>query len=383
MSQVSKLAGPRADTRGEEHHRAMGERLVAWYREHGREMPWRKDPRDPYAVWISEVMLQQTRVVSVAPYYERFLAQFPNVHALARARLDDVLAAWSGLGYYRRARGLHAAALQIVSRFAGRIPATVEELMSLPGVGRYTASAIASLAYGAPVAVVDGNVSRVVARILALREPIDDRRTRRLIESCADAMLARDAPGAFNEAMMDLGATVCTPRDPACPGCPLRGGCEAFARSLQGEVPVMPPRRASPRVRSCALVVLRGNDVLVARRRSPGQFGGMWEPPRIDGGRSAARRSLLAGAVGARHWTDCGVIEHVLTHRVLAVQVLCARVGRAEEVAIEALPGDYDRAEWCEMGKLGERGVSVLARRVIALATSSTGATGVERSGAT
>ncbi len=383
MSHVSRSGGPGATPQGEARHRVLGERVVAWYREHGRGMPWRKEPRDPYAVWVSEVMLQQTRVVSVAPYYERFLAQFPDVHALARARLDDVLAAWSGLGYYRRARALHAAALQVVSRFGGRIPTTVEDLMSLPGVGRYTASAIASLAYGVPIAVVDGNVSRVVARVLALREPIDDRRARRLIESCASAMLARDAPGAFNESMMDLGATVCTPRDPACSGCPLRDGCESFARNLQGEVPVMPPRRATPRVRSCALVVLSGNDVLLARRRSAGQFGGMWEPPRIDGGISAARRSVLAGAVGARRWTDCGVVEHGLTHRVLTVRVLCARIGRAQAVSIEALPEDYDRAQWCERDKLGERGVSVLARRVLALATSVTGGREVDRAGAT
>ena len=213
-------------------------RLLAWYRRHQRQLPWRDDP-SPYRVWVSEIMLQQTRVVAVQPYFARFLDRFPSLKSLAAADQEEVLKVWEGLGYYSRARNLHRAARQVVAERGGRMPATSVELAELPGVGPYTAAAIASIAFGEATPVVDGNVLRVVARHRAWREDIAAVRTRnRVRASLEEAIAVSGDPSSFNQAMMELGALVCTPRQPQCGVCPLAGDCRALAEDLVAELPV-------------------------------------------------------------------------------------------------------------------------------------------------
>jgi A/G-specific adenine glycosylase len=250
-------------------------KLLAWYRRRGRDLPWRRTD-DPYAIWVSEIMLQQTRVAAVVPYYERFLARFPDVATLARARIDTVLAHWSGLGYYRRARFLHAAARRVARE---GFPRTAADWRDLPGVGAYTAAAVASIAFGEPVAVVDGNVERVLCRMEAADLP------KRAVRDLAQEWLAPRAPGDFNQAMMELGATVCTPRAPDCARCPVRRFCA-------GQGDRFPSPRARPRPveeRRAVGFATRDGKVFLRRRDGSGLLAGMWDlPPARANGRARA-----------------------------------------------------------------------------------------------
>ena len=230
---------------GDEKIRAIQAGLQGWWRRAGRKLPWRLR-RDPYAIWVSEIMLQQTRVATVTGYYDRFLTRFPTVRDLADAPLSAVLKAWEGMGYYSRARNLHAAAGMIVSDFGGELPRTVEQLRSLPGVGKYTAAAVASIAFGLDEPVVDGNVERVLARVFGIDENIKDAAGQKKLATLARQLVPPGKAGMMNEAMMDLGATVCTPRKPTCETCPLREQCVAFATGRQDELPVKPPKKAVP-----------------------------------------------------------------------------------------------------------------------------------------
>lgn len=260
---------------------ASRRRLLSWYRRRRRDLPWRRTG-DPYAIWVSEMMLQQTRVAAAIPYYERFLARFPDVHALARARIDDVLAVWSGLGYYRRARHLHEAS-KVVAK-AG-FPRTEAGWRELPGIGRYAAAAIASIAFGEKAAAVDGNVVRVLSRLHATTGPVD---------SLARAWLSPRRPGDHNQALMELGATVCTPRAPSCPRCPLSSSCAG-----RGDPASYPAPRARPKTREERLnvaVILRAGKVQLFRRGPDGLLAGMWElPPAAPRGEPLAvvRHSVL------------------------------------------------------------------------------------------
>lgn len=246
-----------------------------------RDLPWRAEPRDPYRVWISEVMLQQTQAATVAPYFIRFIHQFPNIEALASAALDEVLKAWEGMGYYGRARNLHRAAHLIVAEHGGQLPRTVKELVKLPGVGRYTAGAIASIAFGEKAPVLDGNVKRVLCRLFAI---LDDPRApaaeKRLWE-LAGSLLPREAAraGAFNEAMMELGATVCTPRSPDCGQCPLKAHCRAHEQGIVESVPVKAARKLLPHYDVTAAVIRKRGKVLITQRPPASMLGGLWEFP--------------------------------------------------------------------------------------------------------
>ena len=258
--------------------RSFRRALLAWYRANARDMPWRRTT-DPYAIWLSEIMLQQTRVDQGTPYYERFIATFPNVHALARASEDRVLKLWEGLGYYSRARNLHRAAKIVSSEYAGTFPQSAEQLQTLPGVGRYTAGAIASIAFGERVPVLDGNVIRVLSRVFNIEACTDEPKVRdQLWEIAATLVPARD-PGDFNQVMMELGARVCTPNAPLCAQCPVQKHCCARAKGVESQRPVRRKKSETPRREMVAAAIKRDGKYLMAKRPASGLLGGMWEFP--------------------------------------------------------------------------------------------------------
>lgn len=270
---------------------------MAWYRKHRRDLPWRRT-KDPYRIWVSEVMLQQTQVVTATPFYGAFIERFPDVGSLARAPLAAVLSAWSGLGYYRRARNLHAAAQQMVRDHAGLVPGDPGAFGELPGVGRYTVGAVLSIAFDRSLPVLDGNVARVLARIEGLPVSVRDPRGARTLWDRAEALMPAREPGDWNQALMELGATVCTPRAPSCPNCPVRRSCRAFAEGCPEAYPAAIPRPNSIKVRRAAALLVRGGRVWVVRRDAPVNEG-LWEPPSVELAESAeagpALRALLRG----------------------------------------------------------------------------------------
>ncbi len=343
--------------------RVLREALLDWFSHHARELPWRVEPRDPYAVWVSEIMLQQTRVATVIPYFERFMTRFPTVESLARAPVDDVLAAWSGLGYYRRARAMHAAARQIVEGGQAALPSDYEALLRLSGIGHYTAAAIASIAFGQPVAVVDGNVVRVLARLSDDGEPMDTTSARKRIQSLADRLVDPDRPGLFNEAMMELGAVVCTPRSPSCGDCPWRKRCRGLRAGRAEQLPVMQGREASPRVFLEAFVIVQHDQVLLCRRRAQGLFGGLWEPPMAEAGDASSR--AIEEVVGCKGRRVKGKVVHVLTHRVLEVRVTRWLVNPRGVPSDVPFADVYDQVRWVGDDERHQLGMSSLAGKVL------------------
>lgn len=284
---------------GLEWKRAAGA-LLSWYRLHGRALPWRSSA-DPYAVLVSEFMLQQTRVETVIPYYERFLARFPTLEALAAAPLEQVLAAWEGLGYYRRARHLHAAAQVLVDVHGGRLPGDLAALRRLPGVGPYTAAALASIVYGRPVPALDGNIIRVMARILTEGGDVTRAATRRALAQGVAALQAHGHPGHINQALMELGAILCRPRSPGCARCPLQAVCRAFQAGDPEDFPARTARAPRPtEARAAALLVVCGRGVVLEQRPAHGLLAGLWELPAVVGhgppaAAALARRFAAAG----------------------------------------------------------------------------------------
>jgi A/G-specific adenine glycosylase len=259
-------------------------RLLAWFALRKRDLPWRRS-RDPYRIWVSEIMLQQTRVAAVIPYFEKFVAKFPTLHSLARARAETVLGCWAGLGYYSRARNLHRAAKEIAARHDGHFPRGHEATLALPGVGRYTAAAVLSIAYDQPLAVLDGNVARVLARLGAVRSDLRAPAQWRELEVAAQELLARKAPGDWNQAMMELGATVCTPKSPRCGECPAAPWCEARKLGIAGQLPEPRRKRTTEYVTLAAAVLLdpQGRTLLVRQLAGDGAlFSRMWQFPALE-----------------------------------------------------------------------------------------------------
>ncbi len=341
--------------------------LLAWYRAEKRDLPWRRT-RDPYAIWISETMLQQTRVEAVIPYYERFLARFPDVGTLATADLDDVLSQWAGLGYYSRARNLKRAAEDVVNRFGGRVPDGVDALRELPGVGRYTAGAIASIAFDHPAPIVDGNVARVLARVLGLREPIESSAVKARLWAAAEHLAEGPAPGDLNQALMELGARICVPRAPRCDECPVSRFCDARAAGDAESLPLRAPRRAPKRVHAVAALVLRGGKALAVQRPAKGLLGGLWELP---GGEAPAReRSAAAVAELLRVRTGLvveklerlGEVEHLFTHRTLRMRVF-AGAATGGRVRLDG----WDRHKWLAPGDFDSVPCGNLTKKALAL----------------
>ena len=337
--------------------------LLAWFAREARDLAWRRT-QDPYAVWISEAMLQQTRVEVVEPFFARFLARFPSVEALARAPEDDVVAAWSGLGHYRRARAQRAAAAALVVRHGGRFPDTPAEARALPGVGPYTAGAVLSIAYGVRAPVFDGNVARVFARWFALEQPLGSPALARELWSRAEALLppagaaAAEGPGAWNQAVMELGALVCLPRAPRCDVCPVARHCAARAAGRELELPRRAARRAPVDVRLEVALVARGASILLERRPAEGRMAGMWELPTREVPGPLGR---LAGLWPAefrpelRELHACGEVAHTITHHRIRARV------RAAELAAPAPPG----TAWAGVAEAGELALSGMARKIL------------------
>ncbi len=310
----------------------MGElsrRLLEWYERQGRRLPWR-GVDDPYAVWVSEIMLQQTRVEAVIPYFERWMKRFPTLSALAEASEQEVLSAWEGLGYYSRARNLWRAARQVVAEYGGRLPEDPAALQKLPGIGRYTAAAIASIAFGRDVPTLDGNLRRVFARLFDVDAPADLPAGEAILWSLAEENLPPGRAGDYNQALMDLGATICLPRKPRCPACPLAGLCRARAAGTQEARPVLKPKKETPHYLVTAAVLRRDGKVLLAQRPRSGLLGGLWEFPggKVQPGESLADglRREIREELGAdiRVGEELGVYRHAYTHfRITLHAFLC------------------------------------------------------------
>jgi A/G-specific adenine glycosylase len=340
--------------------RAISRRLLAWFSRSARRMDWR-ETGDPYRIWVSEIMLQQTRVEAVTPYDRRFVSAFPTLRALAESSPDEVLKLWEGLGYYSRARNLHRAAKIVALTHGGRVPADPEAFRALPGVGPYTCAAVMSIAFDRDMAVVDGNVKRVLARLFALAAP-----SPRDFDALAAALLPRGTAALHNQAMMELGARICTPRSPSCPDCPLGRVCRAWAA---GEPEAYPPRRTRPAVphrRFAVGLVLKRGEVLVDRRPPGGLLGGLWEFPRVElDGEGDAQARLAAGlrqALGeaVRATERLPDVTHAYSHfRVTLEPWLCERT-RGATRAREGQP-----TRWIAVDRLEELPMSTADRKLM------------------
>lgn len=377
MTLPHRARSPRPASRGGTETR-IRRSLLHWFRKHRRPLPWRATS-DPYRVWVSEVMLQQTQVAAAVPYYERFLRAFPTVQDLARAPFERVLQLWSGLGYYRRARHLHAAARTVVARFGGKFPATVDEARQLPGVGEYTAAAVLSIAYGVPLAVLDGNVARVVARLEARAGSLAQPAFRRAIEARIATLLPARHPGDFNQALMELGQTVCLPRAPRCPVCPLRGWCRARNTANPEAFPSPRPRRPKEESHLATALIFRatarrpsgrrasGNgSVLVVRGLAGGLMADLWNFPSAFGASATEARDRLEDGLHdisgnpVQLGPELARLVHHVTYREIQVKVY------------GAFPSAWhaNGFRWLNLSSFRSAAVSQLARKIAGAAAS-------------
>jgi A/G-specific adenine glycosylase len=346
--------------------------LLAWYARSGRhDLPWRGGRATPYAILVSEFMLQQTTVATVIPYYDKFLKTFPTVQKLAKANPERVLELWAGLGYYARARNLHAAAQKIVQEFGGQVPDTREGVESLPGVGRYTAGAILSLAFNKPEPVVDGNVVRVLARVYGVQDDVKDRATVERLWAIAWKLVPPDGARAFNSALMDFGATLCRPSGPDCLVCPFFAVCRARLEGRQEEIPWAAAARPRKEVHLVVGLVRRKNKWAMVRRPSGGLYGGLWEFPGtgVSGdqkGEDVLRRFLAGLGLTVRLTGKLETISHILSHRELRLHPwLCEDAGG--EDGLSPIP----EGGWFSAGEIKSMAVSSLTRRLAARAESA------------
>ena len=307
------------------------EALVAWYRDHKRDLPWRG--ATPYAIWVSEIMLQQTQVATVIPFFLKFMERFPTVEALAEAPLEEMLKYWAGLGYYARARNLHRAAQMVTERFGGELPQTAEEIESLPGIGRYTSGAILSIAFQAPRPLVDANVIRVLSRVFGLRGDPKSTANQAALWSLAEQLVPQDRPGDFNQGLMELGALICSPTDPKCERCPLLPDCIAGNSADPSALPEFPPGRATIAVtHSAALIRDNAGRFLIVQRPLHGLWGGLWEFPRVvcepgePPAEGAARAALEVVGLKVEIGAKIGRIKHGVTHHRITLYGFDARL---------------------------------------------------------
>jgi len=333
--------------------------ILAWYDRHRRSMPWRAIPGDtpnPYHVWLSEIMLQQTTVATVGAYFRRFIERWPDMKALAAADLDDVLHAWQGLGYYARARNLHRCARTVTAERDGMLPSTEAELLTLPGIGRYTAAAVASIAFDRRATVVDGNVERVMARLFRVETPLPDAKPE--LYALAETLTPDERPGDYAQAVMDLGATICTPRNPQCLICPWSEGCAG--RDIATELPRRVPKKARPLRRGIVFWLTDASGAVLLRRRpEKGLLGGMMEFPSTawreeqSADIDAARQEV---PLPARMWRQLpGIVEHGFTHFRLELTVLAGT----------ANGGTGNSMLWCPIDQLGDQALPTLMKKVV------------------
>ncbi len=336
--------------------------LLKWFRLHARPLPWRKT-KNPYAIWVSEVMLQQTQVARVLPFYRRFLRAFPTVASLARASRERVLELWSGLGYYRRAQHLHQAARILARKFQGRFPRHYHEVRSLPGVGDYTARAVLSIAYNLPLAALDGNVARVVARLRAIKGSFNQLRFRRAVSQELENLLSFRQAGIFNQALMELGQNICLPRRPRCPICPLRTWCEGYRAGSPASYPAPRPRRATEFCYLATAVLRRGKKVGLVRGLDEGLLGDLWNFPAAFGhSRADALYRLQEKLAPIAHCSildhsPLGDLRHGITHRSIRVHLYPVQ-----------MPGSDRQAalRWFPLRRLDRAAISQLARKIAA-----------------
>ncbi|MBT5416015.1 MAG: A/G-specific adenine glycosylase [Rhodospirillaceae bacterium] len=355
----------------------LADRLLTWYDRHARDLPWRvrpgrppdppdpsdpsgaPDSPDPYAVWLSEIMLQQTTVAAVGPYFRDFLARWPAVRDLAAADLDEVLVAWQGLGYYARARNLHKCARAIAGEHGGRFPETEAGLRALPGIGAYTAAAIAAIAFDRHATVVDGNVERVIARLRAVEEPLPGAKAR--IRALAVEITPARRPGDYAQAIMDLGATICSPKRPACALCPWRADCAAHQAGIAESLPRKAPKRERPVRRGVAFWVRRGDGAVLLRRRpAEGLLGGMMEVPSTEwreGGPDEAE-AVVAAPVAAEWRRLPGLARHGFTHFEIEFEVWTARIKGVGAPETEGL--------WWPVERLAEQALPTAMKKIVA-----------------
>ncbi|MBZ5660796.1 MAG: A/G-specific adenine glycosylase [Acidobacteriia bacterium] len=337
-------------------------RLLSWFGKRKRDLPWRRT-KDAYRIWLSEIMLQQTRVAAVIPYYARFLEKFPAVQALARAKTESVLARWAGLGYYSRARNLQRAAREIVAGHGGKFPSEYEEALALPGIGRYTAAAVLSIAYEKPLAVLDGNVARVLARIGAVRGDLRAPALWRSLEAEAQDLLAQKTPGDWNQAMMELGATVCTPKSPHCKECPVSRWCQAQKLGIAAQIPDGRRKRATVKLTLAAGVLLdpQGNTLLLRHENGDGAlFSHLWQFPALETSARAASdlKKYLQNQLGIAArcaLTPLKTARHAVTFRDIRVRPFL--------IHVERLP-DYDGARRVLLHQLADLPISNLTRKI-------------------
>ncbi len=350
------------------HIRRIRRPLLRWYDANRRDLPWRRSS-DPYAIWISEAMLQQTRVETVIPYWERFLEAFPNVESLARAELDDIYTVWTGLGYYSRARNLKHAAETIVTDHDGQLPETTEGLRELKGIGRYTAGAIASIAFDREEPLVDGNVIRVFTRLLGIREESTARTVIEELWTIARVLVPGPRPGDLNQALMELGATLCTPKNPDCLACPVRTHCDAHARGDAEQLPIKKKKPKPKPMRAIAAWIERDRKILAVRRPESGLMAGLWELPGGEIGPKDEAKDrvgeILRSAVGLeiRNPESVGRIEHIFTHRRLEVEVFRCRADKGARVR----PNQFQAHRWVRPNTLLDLAHAGPTRKAMAL----------------
>jgi A/G-specific adenine glycosylase len=350
-------------------NRPQARTLLAWYDRHRRRLPWRAEPgqkTDPYRVWLSEIMLQQTTVKAVAPYYQRFLERWPTLQHLASAKLEEVLKLWAGLGYYARARNLHACSLALVAQHDGKFPDTEDNLRTLPGVGAYTAAAIAAIAFDRKATPVDGNIERVIARLFAIQEPLPAAKAE--IRARAESLTPQKRAGDFAQAMMDLGATLCSPKNPACSLCPWNASCEARRRGDPETFPRKSPKANGQLRRGAAFVALREDGAILVRTRPPqGLLGGMTEVPTTEWSSEFSEKSALTGAPSfGGSWRRLpGAVTHTFTHFPLELTVYTARVPKRTRAP--------QGARWLAREEIAEAAFPNVMRKVIAHAIHDAG----------
>lgn len=367
------VLGEQGDKAGRKTSRAPGfaRRLLDWYRGAARDLPWRRT-RDPYAVWVSEIMLQQTQVATVVGYFERFTRALPTIRALAAAHEDQVLKLWEGLGYYRRARQLHAAAREVVERFAGEFPRELADVQGLPGIGRYTAGAILSIAFDQRHPILEANTVRLLSRLVAFEGDSQSTAGKRLLWQTAAELLPQRDCGTFNQALMELGSQVCTPREPACHVCPVARFCKSRKLGLQESIPRLRPRRAAVEVLEAAIVVEHRRRILVCRRGAQGRWAGLWDFPRFTltaenpSQQAAEWIDALAQQTGlrVRPVERVTTLRHSVTHH--RITLLCERAAR---VSGKLKPGL--EARWLRPAELVDYPLSTTGRRLAQILVES------------